>query len=462
MELMTNRLNELTILGSILRGSADIYHEVESLIGPNTFDDGAASILFTCMKQCFKNDPKCKLDYPILLAAANELGLASSFPEPTFAEIKKYSTDLNNTKVLAKQLRKLEVVRLVHDQMDQRVKNLRDMNGTESIHDILSNTEFDFSKLTDVDSGPELLAAGLKDRVKNLLENPIEQIGISTGYPAFDEAIGGGLRGGSVSIIGARSGVGKSTFLNNVAKHCAGNLDLPVLYLDTEMRKDEQENRLIANLSQVNLKHIETGLAAEKPGEAEKIMAAIKEIEGMKYWHYTIAGMSFEEQLSVMALWFRKHVGFNEDGSPKKCVIFYDYVKLMSSDDMGGGQEYQVLGFMMTSLHNFAVKYNLPIFTAIQLNRDGISKETTDIVSGSDRILWLCTNLAILKLKSEEELSKDNKDNGNAKIVVSKARHGPGLLYPDYINYTIKGETGLITEGLPRSQLVENIDEVEF
>ena len=63
------------------------------------------------------------------------------------------------------------------------------------------------------------------------------------------------------------------------------------------------------------------------------------------------------------------------------------------SQDM---KEYQVLGFMMTTLHNFATRYSSNC--SIQLNRDGITK-STDTASGSDRIVWLCSNLVYLNAK---------------------------------------------------------------
>ena len=64
--------------------------------------------------------------------------------------------------------------------------------------------------------------------------------------------------------------------------------------------------------------------------------------------------------------------------------------------------------------------------TFIQLNRDGITKESTDTASGSDRIIWLCSNFTIYKRKSDEEIAKDGPENGNRKLVPVISRHGEG------------------------------------
>jgi hypothetical protein len=152
-----------------------------------------------------------------------------------------------------------------------------------------------------------------------------------------------------------------------------------------------------------------------------------------------------------------KEVGLNDDGTAKDCVIFYDYLKLMDTQGMSQDlKEYQLLGFMMTSLHNFAVRYQVPIVAFIQLNRDGITKESTDTASGSDRIIWLCSNFTIFKRKSDEEIAEDGSSNGNRKLVPLVSRHGGGLDDNDYINCYMKGWCGKITEGRTRLEIMNN------
>jgi hypothetical protein len=158
-----------------------------------------------------------------------------------------------------------------------------------------------------------------------------------------------------------------------------------------------------------------------------------------------------------MKRWLVKEVGLNDDGTAKDCVIFYDYLKLMDTSGMSQDlKEYQVLGFMMTQLHNFAVKFKVPVVAFIQLNRDGITKESTDSASGSDRIIWLCSNFTIFKRKSDEEIAEDGVSNGNRKMVPLIARHGGGLDDNDYINCNMKGWCAKITEGKTRLELVNN------
>jgi hypothetical protein len=158
-----------------------------------------------------------------------------------------------------------------------------------------------------------------------------------------------------------------------------------------------------------------------------------------------------------MRRWLVQEVGLNDDGTAKDCVIFYDYLKLMDTAGMDKDlKEYQLLGFMMTALHNFAVKYQVPIMAFIQLNRDGITKESTDSASGSDRIIWLCSNFSIFKRKSDEEIAEDAGQSGNRKLVPVVSRHGGGLDDNDYINCHMKGWCAKIVEGKTRIENMHN------
>ncbi|NDB58628.1 hypothetical protein EB001_09295, partial [bacterium] len=146
-------------------------------------------------------------------------------------------------------------------------------------------------------------------------------------------------------------------------------------------------------------------------------------------------------------------VKLDDNGKTNECVIIYDYLKLMSSSSITNNiQEYQALGFQITSLHNLCVKLDIPCLSFVQLNRDGITKESTDAVSGSDRLIWLCTSFTIFKIKSPEELAEDGPNAGNRKLVPIVARHGAGLDDGDYINMIMQGAHAKLKELKTRNE----------
>lgn len=456
-KVLSNPPAERAVLAGICRNGNESYLDVADLIQSTTFTIDMNQAIFDCLSHILKRESSTVIDVPSIYSAAKELGIESFFQKQTNVQHLKgifdFPVNQKNVRMFAAKIRKLEIARLLHCQLEGAQDKILDLNGEESITHILGiaeNSIFDFSSLlNENDDEPKMIGEGLVDYVKFLGENPVDQIGISTGFPLYDTAIGGGLRPGTVNVIGARPKTGKTLLSDNMG-YAIAKTGIPVLNLDTEMLIEDHQHRLLACMTESYIYDIETGKYAQKPGCCDKIMEAAKYLEHNKvpYFHKSIGGMAFEEQLAIMRRWIIKHVGLKDDGRAKPCVIIYDYLKLMNSEGMTNDlKEFQVLGFMMTTLHNFALRYKVPMLTFMQLNRDGILKEGTDTASGSDRIIWLCSNYSIFKKKTPEEIANDGEDTGNRKLVTVVARHGSGLDEGDYINCHMKGYCAKIVEG---------------
>ena len=93
-------------------------------------------------------------------------------------------------------------------------------------------------------------------------------------------------------------------------------------------------------------------------------------------------------------------------------------------------------------------------FTEVEVTqKEEETKESTDVVSGSDRLVWLCSSFSIFKKKSDEEIAEDQGENGNRKLVPVVTRHGAGLDDYDYINIAMLGDTARIIEKPTRNEL---------
>jgi len=455
---------ERAVLSGICNYGEDAYLDVADIVQDSSFTIDSNSIIFKCLKVVCEREQKPNIDVASIFSVAEELGYAHILSKKEEVQhlraIIDFPVALDNVRKFAAKIRKLEIARLLRKQLELAQEKILDVNGTEPIGSILGIAEetiFNFtSLLNDSDNNPVVIGKDLDDYIRNLELNKTDQIGIPTGFPAYDQAIGGGLRKGTVNVIAARPKTGKTLLSDNIGRNVA-KLNIPVLNMDTEMNKEDHINRILAMMTEIEINAIETGKFAESPDKKTKLLQAVEEIKKTPFFHKSIAGKPFEDQLAIMRRWVLKEVGLNDDGTAKDCVIFYDYLKLMDSAGMSQDlKEYQVLGFMMTSLHNFAVRYKVPIVAFIQLNRDGITKESTDTASGSDRIIWLCSNFSIFKRKTPEEIAEDGPDNGNRKLVPLISRHGGGLDDNDYINCHMKGWCAKITEGRTRLEVLNN------
>ena len=456
---------ERAVLAGVCKYGEDAYLDIADIIQDTSFTVDSNKVIFQCIKNIFDKEEKINIDVASIFSSAQEIGLSSVFDKKDEVQHLKAVLDfpvkLDNVRKFAAKVRKLEIARLLREQLGEAQDKILDVTGNESIGSILGlaeDTIFDFTNLlNDVDNNPVSISDDLDQYIDDLVNNKVDQVGIPTGFPVYDQAIGGGLRRSTVNVIAARPKTGKTLLSDNMGFHIANKLKIPVLNMDTEMTKEDHINRVLAMMTEIEINHIETGKFAEVPTKSLKVQEAVNDLKETNLYYKSIAGKSFEDQISIMRRWLLKEVGLNDDGTAKDCVIFYDYLKLMDTQGMSQDmKEYQVLGFMMTQLHNFATKYKVPIVAFVQLNRDGITKETTDTASGSDRIIWLCSNFSIFKRKTPEEIAEDGADNGNRKLLPLVSRHGGGLDDNDYINCNMKGWCAKITEGKTKLELMSN------
>jgi replicative DNA helicase len=465
MMILCDPSAERAVLAGICRYGEDAYFDVADILQPSSFTIDSNVTIYKCIKSLCENQSKTKIDLALICSAAQDLGFANFFNKKEEIQhlkaILDFPVNLENIRRFAAKIRKLEIARLLRKQLEGAQDKLLEINGNEPIGSILGVAEdaiFNFSSLlNDSDNNPIHIANNIDEYIKGLEENKVDQVGIPTGFPTYDQAIGGGLRKGTVNVIAARPKCGKTLLSDNMGFYIANNQKIPVLNMDTEMNTVDHINRVLAMMTEIDISSIETGKFSDSPDKKSKLLNAVQELKSTNIFYKSIAGKPFEEQLSIMRRWILKEVGLNSDGTAKDCVIFYDYLKLMDSAGLSQDlKEYQLLGFMMTGLHNFAVRYQLPIVAFIQLNRDGITKESTDTASGSDRIIWLCSNFTIFKRKTDEEIAEDGPTNGNRKLVPLVSRHGGGLDDNDYINFQMKGWCAKITEGRTRLEILNN------
>jgi replicative DNA helicase len=481
-----NQLNDVATEKAVLAGmfsyGCDAYLEVSDLISSSTFTDEWNQIAWACVCKALEEKEGLKrLDYPTLLSAAKSLGFGEEFSKPDaiihLRSLFNFPVLMESVRSLAGVIKKLEFARQALTVIDGVRNGIANMTGHEDITAILADIEtpiLDISSLlTQNSSGPQKVGKGLREYAKYLGDNKRDVVGIPSGYRWYDIAIGGGFRPGTLNVIGARPKTGKSFLATNIAARVASGAGyewpkfepgkaVPVLQLDTEMTKEDQWVRQLSLMSGVRIEDIETGHYESDPYKKRLVEDAISKYEQMPYDFMPIAGQPFEETEAVMRRWITKTVGLNEQGTANDCLIIFDYLKLMDSASMASKNlaEFQVLGFMMTRLHNFAVKYKIPIVIFIQLNREGITAEDTSTASGSDRIIWLCSNFSIYKKKSDEEMAEQvgQKVVWNRKLIPIAARHGAGLDDGNYINVAAHGAIAKIVEGPTRDELGKSGD----
>jgi replicative DNA helicase len=448
---------ERAVLSALFQYGIEAYVEVSDIIDSETFGSTNNQVLYTCVEKVIEGNQK--VDIPSILSAASQLGhsdrVESKQELQYIKSLFEFPVSKENIVSFALQIKKYEFARRIKKLTTKIHKDMDDVTGGESIDEIVSMLEepvMDFLREDDGGERPRKIGEEASEYLEFLQENRCDIIGVPTGFGRYDQAIGGGLRRKCVDLIAARPKVGKSVFADNVAINAASG-GVPVLVLDTEMSKEDHLNRILANLSGVPINEVATGQFAEDDDKNQRVHEAVSKIEEIPYSYVSVAGKPFEQILNIIKRWIIQEVKLDENGKTNECLVIYDYLKLMSSGSITNNiQEYQALGFQITNLHNLAVKYDFPCLSFVQLNRDGITKESTDAVSGSDRLIWLCTSFSIFKSKSPEELAEDGPGAGNRKLVPIVSRHGAGLDDGNYINMRMHGEIAKLEELRTRNE----------
>lgn len=432
------------ILHGIIANGKEQYCETVDILSEKTFDVFENKIIYGACKSLF--DKGLDINATAVISTAKDMGLDKdnlldilSAPAPKLTEARNLANKLKNRAIIKESA---TLHRAAIDKLSQ-------MSASETINEIIGVSEkalFDLiSKFSN--SNDDIVKMGniARDLVKYWGENPAENVGLPTPWPRFNKSIGGGMRTG-VTLVGARSGKGKS-LIAIITAIFLSNLGVPVLILDTEMEYKDVLPRMLANISEVSINKIESGAFTQSDFEKKAVEGAVKQIEDSPLYYKTIAGKSFDEIMSTVRRWIYSTVGINKEGRANQCLVIYDYFKIMDAGDIGDMAEFQAMGFQISKLTDFCKTYDFPCLSFVQLNRDGVAKEGTDVIAQSDRLLWLCNSFSIFKEKSEEDMEAHGWNNGNRKLITLKSRYGGEVQSSkDHISMQFKGDISSLKE----------------
>lgn len=230
-----------------------------------------------------------------------------------------------------------------------------------SVEDLVAKTESDILRIgTGQNLGRNFQSA------RSLTDPSMEKIesmqkggvvtGLATGFPDYD-AMTGGLQNGSLVVLAARTSMGKSSFMMNVADHLAIELKVPVGIFSLEMTAQELMIRAIASRARVNLKTIN----ASDPRDVTKVGVAANQLRKSPLWIDDEHGLSLQK-LRAKA---RRLVG--ETGAK---VFMVDYLQLLTNPEMRNESRATIVGSFSGGLKAMAKELNVTVIALAQLNRD--------------------------------------------------------------------------------------------
>jgi len=439
---------------SILCHHPDKYFTVNDIIDEGDFSSLAASLVFGVIKGLITSGDRDVIDTHVIMAEAERIGVqdflrhtlngefvsAIVLNRPNPANLDKYAADIKCASIKRSLISKCDDIK---DEIENHTGSpieLRDMveNSIVGTLDRIDAGEKDIISLSDD-----------FEQTINEYANHAGDFGIDIGLPLWQEDIGH-IRNGAITGIFASTKVGKSQLSMHAAFRTAIIQRLPSLYLDTELQPRQQQMRLCGIITGIPYNVIESGEWKNSRAMIDRLKEAFSIVKGAPLYYKNIAGLSVHGVIPTIRKFVYQYLGGKVIGDKPKGLVVYDYIKLMDLGDLSKNvQEYQLIGILLSQLHDCAAKHNIPIIALGQLNKQ------EDI--GIRRIVENVDSATILRPKKREEMEEDGPDRGTHVLEVKYCRHGPGHSFNEWVNLFFDKSCGQFKEDKRSTDVVTTV-----
>ena len=338
----------------------------------------------------------------------------------------------------AKELKKISIRRSIRDAALNVAQKMKIMGSNHTFEEIIEQADSIYNRQVDfyhINDAPQNIYNSMEEIIEERGDNPQTEFGFMGPHERLNELYGSLLRPGNISVIVARSGVGKTTFCLDFATKVSQKYNnVPVLHFDNgEMSQEELTMRQCAALSKVPVHFLETGEWRKNAEFVSKVRSTWKTIKDFKFFYYNVAGLGVEEMVNVIRRFY-----YSKVGRGNKMVFSFDYIKNTEDSTSKNQSEWQTIGNMVTKFKNVIQKEILgddgpviSMITSVQSNRYGITtnrraENTVDdesVVSLSDRIIQFCSHMFHLRRKTLDQIQEEPEGYGTHILSCLKSRH---------------------------------------
>ncbi|HEY5961984.1 MAG TPA: replicative DNA helicase [Polyangiaceae bacterium] len=271
--------------------------------------------------------------------------------------------------------------------------------------------------------------------------------GIATGFTQLDRMTAG-MHAGDLYIVAGRPGMGKTSFVLNLALNVArpravGPLDpndpygdnaeerpgYGVAFFSLEMPKEQLAARLLASEARVNMSDIRKG--ALHPKDWSKLTESAARLGSMPVWLDDTPAIGLLDLRAKIRRLQAEISRSKSDGRPhveKMGLVAIDYLQLMHGRQNANSRE-QEISELSRGLKQLAKELSVPVIALSQLNRAVETRNTKDkrpqlsdlresgaIEQDADAIIFIYR---------DDYYNEDSEDKGIAEIIIAKQRNGP-------------------------------------
>ena len=420
----------------------EAFAEISNFIDTSDFysdNSPLNSTIFRIIEQAINGGDE--VDEIIIAQRVNQVGLSfedNLNPSDYIKSLTLRKVPAGNTLKTAKELKKYSIRREILRSSQDIAKKMKSITPDASYRNIVEAADSIYNSRINLyelgNDTPENIYEDMEALVEERGNNPLTEFGMMGPHPKVNQIYGSLLRAGNITVIVARSGVGKTNFCMDYTTKVSLKYDVPILHFDNgEMSKEELIMRQCAALSGVPMHLLESGKWRQAGQDVvNKVRAVWGKIKDLKFYYYNVGGMDVDSMVNTL-----KRFYYSKVGRGNRMVFSFDYIKT-TSENIANKSEWQVVGEMVDKFKKCVQKEILwegepiiPMITSVQSNRYGITNNRTaqtivddeSIVSLSDRITQFCSHMFILRNKTADEIESEGQRFGTHKLINVKSRH---------------------------------------
>ncbi len=295
-------------------------------------------------------------------------------------------------------------VRNIIDAAEQKIFDISNNNDTKDlrhISDILHNVYKDLE-----------MSAEMRQANK----------GTKTGFSSLDDKLIE-MGKGDFIIVGARPGMGKTSFVLNIGTNVAKKAKKSVAIFSLEMSCEQLVTRVISSEAMVDSQSLRTGVLSTE--DWENIAGVIGELSGCDIYVDDTSQIGVTEMRSKL-----RRV-------PNLGLVIIDYIGLMQANTNVDNRAQQV-GEISRNLKIMAKDFGVPIVCCAQLNRGTEARGVTNkrptladlrdsgsIEQDADIVMFLYRDTYYKDIGATQDSEISGEDTANtAEVIIAKNRHG--------------------------------------
>ncbi|MBI2411454.1 MAG: replicative DNA helicase [Candidatus Kerfeldbacteria bacterium] len=254
------------------------------------------------------------------------------------------------------------------------------------------------------------------DRLDEIHRNEGKLRGVSTGYKALDNMLGG-LQKSDLIILAARPSMGKTGLALDIARHVSVREKIPTAIVSLEMSKDQLGDRMLCAEASVDLWKMRTGKLQNDSDFANigRAMGALA--EAPLFIDDSASANIMEIRTKARRLQMEHGIG----------LLIIDYLQLMEGRNTNSDNRVQEIAEISRGLKSIARELNVPVLALSQLSRAveqqnppipklSHLRESGSIEQDADVVMFIYR---------EEYYKRDSDRKNIADVIIAKHRNGP-------------------------------------